>query len=110
MAKKKHAENHRVSKLTLELVQILLALRAVTRVARELVALRPAVLVELVHADAELVEDAHRIADGDVQPAGVLGVLGACCGEEDEVAGEEVCEREGGLGGGASKAVGVERL
>lgn len=80
------------------------------RIPRELVALRPAVLVELVHADAELIKDAHRISDGDVQPAGVLGVLGAGCGQQDEVAREEVCEREGGLGRGACEAVGVERL
>ena len=104
------AKNHHVSELTLELGQVLLPLRAVARVARELVALGPAVLVELVHADAELVEDAHRIADGDVQPAGVLGVLGAGGGEEEEVAREEVREREGGLRGGACEAVGVQRL
>ena len=40
---RKNMQNHRVSKLTLELVQILLTLRAVARVAHELVALRPAV-------------------------------------------------------------------
>ena len=96
--------------LTLELAQLLLSLRAVAGIARQLVALGPAVLVELVHADAELVEDGHRISDGDVQPAGVLGVLGACCGQQEEVAGEEVRECERGLGGRACKAVGVERL
>ena len=96
--------------LTLELAQLLLSLRAVAGIARQLVALGPAVFVELVHADAELVEDAHRIADGDVQPAGVLGVLGAGGGEEEEVAREEVREREGGLRGGACEAVGVQRL
>lgn len=54
--------------------------------------------MELVHADAEFVEGAHRVPDGDVQPSGVLGVLGACCGQQDEILREEVRERERGLG------------
>lgn len=96
--------------LTLELAQILLSLRAVARITRQFVALRSAVLVQLVHADAELVEHAHRIPDGDVQPSGVLGVLRACRGQQDEIAGEEVRERERCLGGRPCKAVCVKRL
>jgi hypothetical protein len=72
-------------RLTLELVQILLSLRAVTRIARQFVALRSTVFVKLVHADAEFVESTHRISDGDVQSPGVLGVLRACRGQQDEI-------------------------
>jgi len=61
--------------LTLELAQILLSLRAVARITLQLIALRPTVLVELVHANAEFIEDGHGVSDGDIQPSGVLGVL-----------------------------------
>jgi hypothetical protein len=86
------------SRLTLELVQILLSLRGVARITGQLVALRPAILVKLVHANAKFVEGTHRISDGDVQPSGVLGVLRACCGQQDEILREEVCEGERSLG------------
>jgi hypothetical protein len=86
-------------RLTLELAQILQSLRALARIARQLVAFRPAVLVELVHANAEFVEGTHGIPDGDVQPPRMLSVLRACRGQQDEIAREEVREREGSLGG-----------
>ena len=73
-------------RLTLELAQVLLSLRTVARITRQLVAFRPTVLVELVHADAEFVEDTHRIPDSEVQPSGVLGVLRACRGKQNEIA------------------------
>ncbi len=85
-------------RLTLELAQILLSLQTVARITRQLVAFRSAVLVELVHADAKFVEGTHRVSDGHVQSSGVLSVLRACCGQQDEIAREEICEREGSLG------------
>lgn len=69
------------SELTLELVQILLSFRTVAGITLQLVAFRSAVLVELVHADAEFVEGTHRVSDGDVQSSRVLGVLRACRGQ-----------------------------
>ena len=85
-------------RLTLELAQIFLSLQTVARITRQLVAFCPAVLVELVHADAKFVKGTHRVSDGHVQSSGVLSVLRACCGQQDEIAREEICEREGSLG------------
>ena len=95
----KRCNHHHVPRLTLELVQILLSFRTVAGIARQLVAFRSAVLVELVHANAEFVEGTHGVPDGDVQPSRMLSVLRACCGQQDEIAREEIREREGSLGG-----------
>ena len=80
------------------------------RITRQLVALRPAVLVELVHADAEFVEGTYRVSDGDVESSGVLGVLRACRGQQDEIAREEIGKGERGLGRGPCEAVSMEGL
>jgi len=61
--------------LTLKLAQILLSLRRVARITRQLVAFRTAVLVKLVHTDTKLVESTHRISDSQVESSGVLGIL-----------------------------------
>ncbi len=95
---------------TSELVQILESLGGVDGIAGHVSSIDRAVVLQLLHARAHVVEGLHGILWGDAASACMFGVLADGGSSNGEVAGEEIGEDEVRLGGSLGEAVCVEDL
>lgn len=95
---------------TLEVVEILNPLETVLSITRHVLALGRTIILQLVHAGAQLVEGLYRILDHDSPPARMVRIFGRGGSYDLEVAREDVGEDGIGLSGSARESLGVQSL